>query len=175
MKNEYITKSAEETQNVGEELGKSLQKGIIITLSGDLGYGKTTFVQGFAKGLGITHRIISPTFVVIRKYEIQIKNQIANNKNIHSKGSRVGTNPIVAEAKADKEKLEIFYHIDLYRMQSVHELESLGIKEILEDPEAVVMIEWPEKLGELLPEERIDVKFEYLGEDRRRISMEDIR
>ncbi len=64
----FITNSSEETKKLAENLAKQITQGVI-ALSGDLGAGKTTFVQGFAKGLGIKDSIISPTFVLIRQYK----------------------------------------------------------------------------------------------------------
>lgn len=64
------SKSAKETQDFAKEFAKDFLKGGIIALSGDLGAGKTTFAQGFAEGLQIKDRIISPTFLVIRQYPI---------------------------------------------------------------------------------------------------------
>ncbi len=64
-----ITKSEKETKNLAAKLAKEL-KGRIIALSGELGAGKTTFVQGFAKGLGIKEKIISPTYILIRQHQI---------------------------------------------------------------------------------------------------------
>ncbi len=65
---EVITKSSRETKELGKKLAASLKGGEILALSGELGSGKTTFVQGFAEGLGIEGRIISPTFILMRKY-----------------------------------------------------------------------------------------------------------
>lgn len=66
---QYISHSKEETKQIGENLAKGF-KGGVIALQGELGAGKTTFVQGFAKGLGIQEKIISPTFVLIRQHLI---------------------------------------------------------------------------------------------------------
>ena len=65
---EIITKSSQQTQNLGEKIGLDLKPGTIIALSGDLGSGKTTFLKGLAKGLGIKKRIVSPTFVFVKQY-----------------------------------------------------------------------------------------------------------
>ena len=98
---EIITKKAEETKKTGkilaEEINKKRSRGFIIALRGDLGGGKTTFIQGFAKGLNIKDKITSPTFVIMKKYgflyhidcyRIRKKdllelgfNEIINNKN----------------------------------------------------------------------------------------------
>lgn len=134
------TKSAQETREFGKEFAQSMQGGEIILLSGDLGAGKTTFMQGFAEGLGISQRIISPTFIIMRSYDI---------------GGKVQT----------------LYHIDLYRTESEADLEGLGIREILHDKKAVVAIEWPEKLGSMLPEKRIEIRLETISENERKISL----
>lgn len=65
----YLTKSDEETKRLAAKIAKE-HKGKIFALTGELGAGKTTFVQGFAKGLGIKEKIISPTFVLIREHKI---------------------------------------------------------------------------------------------------------
>lgn len=69
----FITKSAAETQKLGEQFAQRLKGGEIVGLIGELGSGKTTFVQGLARGLGIKKRIISPTFVFIRSYTLRPK------------------------------------------------------------------------------------------------------
>jgi tRNA threonylcarbamoyladenosine biosynthesis protein TsaE len=136
MNKEYITNSSEETQKLGEQFAESLNLGDFVAFYGNLGSGKTTFIQGLAKGLGITRRIISPTFIIARHYEL---------KN----GS--------------------FYHIDLYRTESKHDLLSIGLNQIIEDKTNIVALEWAEKMGDILPNKRVDINFEYLGDNKRRI------
>ena len=63
------TNSASETLALGEKLGKAAKPGQIYTLNGDLGVGKTVLTQGFAKGLGITEAVNSPTFTIVQVYE----------------------------------------------------------------------------------------------------------
>lgn len=70
---EFITKSPEETKSLGRKIAADITGGEIFALSGNLGSGKTTFVQGFALGLGITGRIISPTFILMRTYSLKDK------------------------------------------------------------------------------------------------------
>jgi tRNA threonylcarbamoyladenosine biosynthesis protein TsaE len=122
----YISKSEEETKKIGESFAHSLRVGDILCLYGDLGGGKTTFVQGLAKGLGISQRIISPTFVLVREHDIQ------NGK---------------------------FYHIDLYRLESRGQIKEIGLEEILNDKNGIVAIEWAERLGDLLPKKRLEIRF----------------
>ncbi|TCI29245.1 tRNA (adenosine(37)-N6)-threonylcarbamoyltransferase complex ATPase subunit type 1 TsaE [Exiguobacterium sp. SL-10] len=64
-----ITHSAAETQAVAEKIATLVQAGTVITLNGDLGAGKTTFTQGFGKGLGVTRNVNSPTFTIMKQYQ----------------------------------------------------------------------------------------------------------
>jgi len=65
----YITESVEETSKIGEQLGRLLNVGNIICLSGDLGAGKTAFTKGIAKGLGVEDYVTSPTYTIINEYQ----------------------------------------------------------------------------------------------------------
>jgi tRNA threonylcarbamoyladenosine biosynthesis protein TsaE len=107
-----------------------------LALSGDLGSGKTTFVQGLAQGLGHTGRLISPTFILMRKY------------------SR-------------------FYHVDLYRLEDnlALEIENLGLTDVW-NKDMIVVVEWAEKIKDLIPPGTIWIRFEDLGGDKRRITVE---
>jgi len=133
-----ITKSSKETQELGQAMATSLTLPAVVCLYGELGSGKTTFVQGFAKGLGIHTRLLSPTFIIVRRYSIKDKNYY-------------------------------FYHIDLYRIKNVSELDGLGLREILLDPHAIICIEWAERLGSLLPKQRTDIHFLMISNDERKI------
>lgn len=133
-----ITNSAFETEKFGEKLAKKVKKGGIIALYGELGSGKTTFVRGLARGLGIKKRVLSPTFIFIRPYKINSK---------------------------------ILYHIDLYRINKFEETRGLGLEEILSKPKNIVVIEWAEKVKKILPKKRIDIHFNYLDENKRKITL----
>lgn len=63
-----VTKSVEDTRELGAALAGLARPGDVVLLSGDLGAGKTTLVQGFARGLGITEPVVSPTFILVRTY-----------------------------------------------------------------------------------------------------------
>lgn len=67
----YITDNSEDTQQVAIKIAKNLKGGDVVALFGDLGAGKTTFVQGLAKGLEVDQRIISPTFIILRTYPLK--------------------------------------------------------------------------------------------------------
>ena len=134
--------SPKETQKIASKLAKRLKKREVLCLFGDLGGGKTTFIQGLAKGLGIKKRVTSPSFVLMRKYPV--------------KGHLVTS----------------LYHIDCYRIKSYKEILDIGFNEILEDKNAVIAIEWADKIKEILPKERLDIKFEFVDETTRKIDLE---
>ncbi len=131
--------SLQETQGFAEEFARTLKPRDVLCLYGELGSGKTTFVQGLAKGLGIKNRIISPTFIIARHYEL---------------------------------KDFVFYHIDLYRTETKHDFLSIGLDEILEDNSNIIAIEWAEKLQEMLPKKRIDIKFKLINYNEREITID---
>lgn len=108
----------------------------VVTLSGELGAGKTTFVQEIAKSLGVTESITSPTFVIEKVYEVE--------------GSA----------------FRRLVHIDAYRLKSEHELEVLGWKEIISEKRNLVLIEWPERVPGLMPERAVRLHFDIAGEGR---------
>jgi tRNA threonylcarbamoyladenosine biosynthesis protein TsaE len=93
----------------------------VFGLVGDLGAGKTTFTQGFLKALGVRRRVISPTFLIMRPYKLTA----SNYKNA--------------------------IHIDCYRLHKSQELLALGFQELLENPENILLIEWPELMKKYLP------------------------
>lgn len=132
------TNNFKETQQIGKEFGKQLLPGDCVLLYGNLGAGKTTFVQGLAQGLGITRRIISPTFVILRSYEVS---------------------------------QNMFYHVDLYRLETAKDTESIGLFDILKIQKNIVAIEWPEKLGNSLPKKRWEVRCEYVDDEKRSITI----
>ncbi len=153
-----ITQSGEETQKFGEEFAVALTDRVI-ALYGELGSGKTTFVQGMTKGLGIKQRIISPTFVIVRQYKISPP---------RSPFGHLGGGEATTSTPA---RCNAFYHVDLYRIESKNELKGLGLEEIISDPQNIVAIEWAEKIKDLLPKKRIDIYFEYIDEHKRRITI----
>ncbi|MBM4402345.1 MAG: tRNA (adenosine(37)-N6)-threonylcarbamoyltransferase complex ATPase subunit type 1 TsaE [Candidatus Cloacimonetes bacterium] len=138
---ERVTKSAEESKKFAANFAKKLKGGDVLCLYGELGSGKTTFVQGLAEGLGIKKRILSPTFILMRSYEIS---GLANWRI------------------SELEKTKTFYHIDLYRIDKPQETEMLGLQEILDNPQNIIAIEWAEKIKEILPPRRIDIHFKHI-------------
>lgn len=144
MNTVYITSTVDETEKIGKELAGLLYSGDVVCLYGDLGAGKTTFTKGLAKGLGISARILSPTFSLIRMHE----------------------NP--------GGKIKVLNHLDLYRLDKIDDIKKIGIEEIFSDPEGVTVIEWAEKMKELLPEKRTDIYFKANIDNTREIRINHI-
>ncbi|OGH21625.1 MAG: tRNA (adenosine(37)-N6)-threonylcarbamoyltransferase complex ATPase subunit type 1 TsaE [Candidatus Levybacteria bacterium RIFCSPHIGHO2_01_FULL_41_15] len=155
--NIFITNNSKETQRLAESfifrseiLLRRTKTPRVFALFGELGSGKTTFVQGLAKGLGIKKRIISPTFIIVRNYKIR-------NKIYDLPAGKAGL------------RFKNFFHVDLYRLESKNDIEGLGLEEIINDSENIIAIEWAEKIKSLLPKNRYDIRFEHLSQNKRKI------
>lgn len=127
-------------QNLLESIDKKeVKNSTVIALSGDLGAGKTTLTQEIAKLLGVKEKIISPTFVIMKRYEVDNK----NFKNL--------------------------IHIDAYRLNSSQELLNLGWKELIEDKGNLIIVEWPERVPECLEGDICKVELGHEDEKTRTI------
>jgi len=145
MKKQLLTFNSRQTQKIAKELIKDIlkkknnKKAFIIALEGNLGSGKTTFTQGIAKSLGIKEKILSPTFVILKKFAI-CNSQFKN-----------------------------FYHIDCYRIEKVTEILNLGFKKIISNPQNIVTIEWPNRIKKNIPKEVVWIKFSFIDEKTRKV------
>ena len=135
---QITTRSATETQKLGQTLGAAVKQAIIIALTGELGSGKTTFVQGLAKGLDISDKyyITSPTFTLINEYPGRHR----------------------------------LFHVDLYRIEHISELEDIGLDEVLHQ-DAVIAIEWADKLSGDMLSDHLALQFKLVGEESRQIDI----
>jgi len=146
MRKKYLSKNPAQTKKLGRLLVKEIlktkpEKGLIIGLEGALGGGKTTFLQGFAKGLGIKEKVLSPTFVILRKFKI---------KNLRFKN---------------------LYHVDCYRIQKPKEILELGFKKIVSKPQNIIVIEWSDKIKKILPKSSLILKFHFVDKNSRKICL----
>lgn len=135
----YISKSEKETFEFSKNLAASFKGGEIICLEGNLGAGKTVFSKGIAYGLGYKNNVNSPTFIVMKVYDIE-------NKNIKN-----------------------LVHIDAYRLQGIDDLISIGVQEYFEKKDTVVIIEWPEKIKKILPKNILWIKINIKEDEHREI------
>ncbi|MDO8530364.1 MAG: tRNA (adenosine(37)-N6)-threonylcarbamoyltransferase complex ATPase subunit type 1 TsaE [bacterium] len=148
MEKKMVTNSFSKTQEAGAEFAREIlaskpqENATVLALRGDLGAGKTTFLQGFAKGLGIEEVVNSPTFVVMKSFKLQALS------------------------------FQNLYHIDCYRLETPEQILALGFQEIISDPKNIVAIEWPEKISNLLPKNIISINFNHSEENEREILIE---
>ena len=143
MAKKYISSSVGETHKLAIEILKD-PKTNLICLYGDLGSGKTTFTQGLAKALGIKDRVISPTFVLLRQYKIK-------------------------SHKLQAISCQQLIHVDCYRLRSEKDFKAIDLEELWSDPKNLVIIEWAEKVKNILPKKRLDIYFEYLDKNKREL------
>jgi len=142
----FLTNSSSQTKKIGRLLAEFLKsfpakKAMVLGLKGDLGGGKTTFLQGFALGLGIKEKILSPTFIVMRKLDI------------------------------DGPRFKNFYHLDCYRIRKSKELLVLGLKKIMSSAKNIVAIEWADRIKDVLPKNCIMLEFEFVDKNKRKITL----
>ncbi|MBT4209606.1 MAG: tRNA (adenosine(37)-N6)-threonylcarbamoyltransferase complex ATPase subunit type 1 TsaE [Candidatus Komeilibacteria bacterium] len=116
---EYIAKNQAATEEIATKLATELKGGELLALSGNLGAGKTVFVQALAKALGIEENITSPTFVLMKIYDIE--HQAANK----------------------------FVHVDCYRLSTQEDLFEIGLGDYLNYDNIIVAIEWADKIANL--------------------------
>ena len=156
----FTTSNFSETQKLGQNFAREiLARGssnvaVVLALRGDLGAGKTTFLQGFAKGLGIEEVVNSPTFVILKRFMISATSSLRSAPRGAWRGSP---------------KFKNFYHIDCYRLEKPEEILQLSFEEIISSPENIIAIEWPEKIKGLLPPKIISIDFNHLKENKREI------
>ena len=130
---QLISHSAEETKRLGAALAACVQAGDVVVLNGDLGAGKTQFVQGVAEALGVKAAVTSPTFNILLTYDC--------------KPSTDALFPISS-----------LNHFDLYRLDSAEDLDDIGYWEVLEG-EGVTFIEWGDKFPEEMPDDYLEIAF----------------
>jgi tRNA threonylcarbamoyladenosine biosynthesis protein TsaE len=154
---ERITRSSEETTELGRQLASRLTAPVLVLLSGDLGSGKTTLTKGIVSGLGAAREedVTSPTFTLVHVFQ--------NRSAIQPPISQVDDQ---AERQATGQPK--IYHVDLYRIEDFHGLESLALEDALADP-AIVIIEWSERFSLRSDWPRIRVHLEHIDGDSRRI------
>ena len=136
----YNSRMVFETQRKASEILRSLvprpDAATIVALSGELGAGKTTFVQAMARALGVEDAVTSPTFVLEKVYELQ------------------------------GQAFERLIHIDAYRLKGARELEALGWQELIATPGNLIVLEWPERVAGLIPNDAIRIRFDIVDDGR---------
>lgn len=139
-----ITHSVEETQAWAKDFSHTLKplphQALILALVGELGAGKTSFTQGLLASLGVIDYVTSPTFVIEKVYSLP--------------------------KESDFKRV---IHIDAYRLSGGSDLDNLGFSKLVADPENLIIIEWPERIKDILPPEAKFIYFSHLTDDDREI------
>lgn len=127
-------------------LVKTWRGGDVIGLVGDLGAGKTTFVQGVAKALSIKRAVRSPTFLRLQVYKIPKRSTLY--------------------------AIRFFVHVDAYRIKNPEQLLELGLEDYLGHKDTLIVIEWAEKIKKILPKRMHWIRFDYgMKEGERKFSI----
>ena len=137
----------EETWALAGEVAATLKPGDVVCLEGDLGAGKTTFTQGLAKAMGVAGRVTSPTFCIVQEHR--------------------------AEDPAPGAP-SLLVHMDLYRLHGEDDVIAIGWEDYLSEG-AVLVVEWPERAGSLIPQDAVHISFRHLpGEENRLVSVKNM-
>jgi tRNA threonylcarbamoyladenosine biosynthesis protein TsaE len=154
---ELRTTSAEETRSLAAALAPLCTAGDVLLLAGDLGAGKTTFAQGFGAALGITEVMTSPTFTLVRRYEL------APPAGAGASGASAGSGRPGGPGSPGR-PVDTLLHADMYRLDHLHEIVDLGLGELVEDG-GVALVEWGEAAEPVLGEESLSVRLEPADDD----------
>ena len=145
----HVSKSLAETAEIAKVFLNSIstKEGVATTVAfyGDLGAGKTTFIQALAKEMGIEEPTTSPTFVIQKSYEASLKHDMFGQIKYFKK----------------------LVHIDAYRLESGDDLLKLRFDEILSLPNILICIEWPSNIESALPKDVIKVECKFVDENTR--------
>lgn len=128
-----------EAMRFAESLAPRQDRATLVTLSGELGAGKTSFTQGIASALGVTEQVTSPTFVLERVYPLSVQK---------GRGfSRLA-------------------HLDAYRLEGASALKPLGFQELMTDPTTLVLLEWPEIVEDAVSQADVRITLKVNGDGR---------
>lgn len=149
----YVSQSPGQTKKIAAALVKKVIKAglgkaaLVIALEGELGTGKTTFIKGLAKALGIKQKISSPTFILLKIYKLKTK------------------------------RFSHLVHLDAYRLKNYKDLRPLGFEELATEPKNIILIEWADRVKNILPLPRITIRIDHFGnkDKKRTIQINDQR
>lgn len=142
MIKQWVSYSAEETQGIAQIVWQNHQQYSMWSLNGELGSGKTTFIQGLGETLQISRPINSPTYLIMKIYPIP---NHPHYKNL--------------------------IHVDLYRISSTQDAIEIGLTDLWSDPNNLVLIEWASRIQSRLPEKRLELDFSRGSNDQRTIKL----
>jgi tRNA threonylcarbamoyladenosine biosynthesis protein TsaE len=144
-KKTYLSKNPRDTGKIAKTLAwetlaaKKREHATIFALVGDLGSGKTTFTKSFIRALGIKKKILSPTFLIVKRFSLSRECRFRD-----------------------------IFHIDAYRISSQKNIKNIGIKEKFLEPENIILIEWADRVKNILPNDTIWIMFEHGEREKER-------
>ena len=141
-----VTGSADETRRLAARLAAVLPPDAVLALHGDLGVGKTTFVQGLAQGFGFDGPVTSPTFNIMHLY------RAAPNA---SRGART---------------VRLLLHLDAYRLENAHQVAELMLEDFLVSPYCLA-VEWPDRIAAWLPADTLHLTLGIVAPGRHRVAL----
>lgn len=144
------THDAQESMEFAASVARNFKGGEVLALHGDLGSGKTTFTKGLAEALKVEETITSPTFVILKSYP-----------------GKIG-DPSISSGQVKNIEL---VHIDAYRADTIEDIKSVGIEDFLNRDDVVMVVEWAEKIQEILPKNTININFKFIDENTREIEV----
>jgi tRNA threonylcarbamoyladenosine biosynthesis protein TsaE len=153
----YLSNSLEQTQKIANDFVSRIldlsgqDEAVVVGLYGDLGAGKTTFTQCIAEAFGVFETVTSPTFVIEKIYPIR------TDGRLHPTSNGVG-------------EFKYLIHMDAYRIEKSDEILHLDWREIISNPNNLVLIEWPEKIADIMPK-HIIVNLSHISENSRGIEI----
>jgi len=139
---QIITNSEKQTFNLAKKFAKKLKGGEVIGLIGNLGAGKTIFAKGLAIGLGIKQTVNSPTFVLMKIYPV----------------------------RHPTSDIRHLIHIDAYRIKSGQDITAIGAEEYFNRSDVITIIEWADKIKQILPKKTRYINIKNKGGDKRLIN-----
>ncbi len=139
---EYISSSEKETLEIAKRIMASVEPGDVLALYGNLGAGKTTLAKGIARVLGIKRTLTSPTFVLMKEYQTEVK------------------------------PIRQLIHLDCYRLGHSKDAIDIGLLELFKSKSNLILIEWPEKIEDILPKKTKKIFLEYVNENTRKIKFD---
>ncbi len=149
-----VSKNQQDSQIIAKEFIEQIlryekisKSACVVGLSGDLGTGKTIFTQAVAKILGVKRKVNSPTFVIMKRYEIKYPHPAS---------------PYLEGGEKRGGKFTQLFHLDAYRLKNAKELLNLGWEEIISNPEHIVFIEWPENVAKAMPKKHHKIHISHL-------------
>jgi len=156
----------EETKTFAQDFIANLSpvgdRATVVGLYGDLGAGKTSFTQGVAEAFGVSDSVVSPTFVIMKSYEIRDMRQEILEEDAESNHVSYLTSHVSA--------FKNLIHIDAYRLEKSEEMLRLGWQDIISNKENLVLVEWPERIIGIMPP-HIKIELKHVSNNEREVTV----